>query len=163
FLAAAGMGRKPAPSPEPAPAQPQQINAKGVALIKDGEKLRLRAYNFGGRWYIGYGHLTKRPEAPITTEKAEHLLPQDLKICENAVRDSVQPSITNNQFSALTALCYNIGAPNFRATRVVKRLNAGDHYGAADAFLLLTKADVYGKPKKLAALEERRKAERALF
>jgi lysozyme len=142
---------------------PKHINQAGISIIKDSEKLKLKSYAFGGRWYIGYGHLTKGAGHYITEEIAEKLLRKDLKICEEAVRESVEEPVTTEEFSAMTALCYNIGVPNFRETTVLERLNNGDHDGAADAFLFLTKADVNGKMKKLAALEERRKAERALF
>jgi GH24 family phage-related lysozyme (muramidase) len=142
---------------------PKHINQAGISIIKDNEKLKLKSYAFGGRWYIGYGHLTKGPGHYITAEIADKLLRKDLKICEEAVRESVEEAVTTEEFSAMTALCYNIGAPNFRATSVLERLNNGDHEGAADAFLLLTKADVNGKMKTLTALEERRKSERALF
>ena len=141
----------------------QHINSAGIAIIKDSEKLRLKSYEFGGHWYIGYGHLTKGAGHYITEATAQRLLKKDLMVCEDAVRGAVHEPVSDDEFSALTALCYNVGAPNFRETDVVDRLNDGDHDGAADAFLALTYADVGGKMKKLAALEERRKLERALF
>jgi GH24 family phage-related lysozyme (muramidase) len=46
---------------------------------------------------------------------------------------------------------------------VLRRLNAGDRAGAADAFRFLVFADISGQRVALAALKRRRAAERALF
>jgi lysozyme len=58
------------------------------------------------------------------------------------------------QYDALYSLCFNIGETQFKKSTVVKKLNANDYQGAADAILL------WNKP---AVLEKRRKRERDLF
>jgi lysozyme len=66
----------------------------------------------------------------------------------------VKVPLTQNQFDALYSLCFNIGEGAFKKSTVVKRLNANDYKGAADAILMWNKPSV---------LEKRRKRERDLF
>ena len=152
---------EPAPPP---PKPPEHVNAEGLSIIKDIEGLRLKPYKLEGQWYVGYGHALERPGPAITEAEAEHLLRKDLAICEEAIHQTVMVQINSNEFSAKVSLCYNMGVPSFAETSVVKRLNAGDRRGAANAFMLLTKADTAdGKTKTLRILKERRQKERALF
>jgi lysozyme len=113
---------------------------------------------------VGYGHAIEQPGKAISEADAEHLLRKDLAICEDAVRQTVTVPITANEFSAMVSLCYNVGVPSFAETSVVKRLNAGNRQGAADAFLPITKVETAdGEMKTLSVLKERRQRERALF
>jgi lysozyme len=66
----------------------------------------------------------------------------------------VKVPLQQAQFDALYSLCFNIGGTAFKNSTVVKRLNANDYQGAADAILM------WNKP---AVLEKRRKRERELF
>jgi hypothetical protein len=59
----------------------------------------------------------------------------------------------------MVSLCFNIGPGAFAGSTLVKRFNAGDEPGAADAFLMWRKAG----GKVLPGLEARRAAERKLF
>lgn len=156
---------KPATTPaKTASARQLSTNAAGLAIIKESEGLRLEAYSYAGQWLIGYGHsATTKPGMKITAAQAEDLLRQDLAVCEKAIGDAVTVPINANEFSAMVSLCYNIGWQNFAASSVVRRLNAGDREGAADAFLMWTKATVAGERVTVPHLEERRQRERALF
>lgn len=112
-----------------------------------------------GLWTIGVGHLIKSDEqhlisATLTDEQVKDLLKSDLKWCSDAVESSVKVPLTQKQFDALYSLCFNIGASGFKNSTVVKRLNAGDYKGAADAI------EMWNKP---AVLINRRKREKALF
>ncbi|HNR76180.1 MAG TPA: lysozyme, partial [Parvularculaceae bacterium] len=51
----------------------------------------------------------------------------------------------------------------FAETEVLRRLNSGDKYGAAQAFRYLVSADIRGERVVLQALQRRRMAERGLF
>jgi lysozyme len=143
-----------------------KVNAAGLDLIKSFEGLRLKAYKCSaGVDTIGYGH-TSAAGAPvvkagmkITAAEAEKILARDLGKYEQAVDKVVTVKPTPNQFSAMVSLCYNIGPGNFAGSSVVRRLNAGDVKGAAEAFLLWNK--VHGRA--LAGLTRRREAERKLF
>lgn len=135
-------------------------NDAAIAMLKQEEALRTRAYQVSGQWLIGYGH-SQDVKAGMTISKpqAEEYLRADVKACEAAVGKSVEAAVSRNEFSALVALCFNIGAPRMEQSSVVSRLNAGDRAGAAAAFLLWDK-DEGAKSKDL---EARRRKERMLF
>ena len=129
-------------------------------FITKEEGARNKAYKDSkGLWTIGVGHLIKADEsyllnATLTDEQVNDLLKSDLKWCSEAVESSVPPTLQQHQFDALYSLCFNIGETNFKKSTVVKKINANDMQGAADAILM------WNKP---AVLEGRRKRERALF
>ena len=129
-------------------------------FITKEEGARNKAYKDSkGLPTIGVGHLIKADEsyllnATLTDEQVNDLLRSDLKWCSDAVESSVKVALTQPQFDALYSLCFNIGETNFKKSTVVKKINANDMQGAADAILM------WNKP---AVLEGRRKRERALF
>ncbi|MFZ5616427.1 MAG: lysozyme [Pseudomonadota bacterium] len=140
------------------------INEQGLDVIRQSEGLRLDAYHLAGQWLIGYGHAgTAKAGMRITTDDADRLLIADVRNAEEAVRMLVSVRINENEFSALVSLAYNMGPAAFARTEVLRRLNAGDHVGAADAFRYLVTADIRGERVVLDALKRRRAAERALF
>jgi lysozyme len=129
-------------------------------FITKEEGARNKAYKDSkGLWTIGVGHLIKADEqhlitATLTDEQVEELLRSDLKWCSEAVESSVKVPLTQSQFDALYSLCFNIGGTAFKNSTVVKRINANDLQGAAEAILMWNKPEV---------LVNRRKRERALF
>lgn len=142
------------------------IGPDGLALIKEFEGLRLAAYqDVAGIWTIGYGHTRGVfPGMVITEDEADETLADDLQGAENAVDGATADvATTGNQFSAMVALCFNIGSANFRRSTVLGRHRAGDCPAAADAFLLWNKAHVDGVLCAVAGLTARRSAERALY
>ncbi len=140
------------------------INERGLAVIRKSEGLRLKSYYLAGQWLIGYGHAGSAvPDMEITHADAERLLIADVKDAERAVRELVAVPVNENEFSALVSLAYNMGSGAFAKTEVLRRLNAGDRAGAADAFRYLVAADIKGERVILDALKRRRADERALF
>lgn len=131
-----------------------------LSFITNEEGFRNKAYKDSkGLLTIGVGHLIKDSEqhlvnATLTDEQVKELLRSDLKWCSEAVESSVKVPLAQNQFDALYSLCFNIGGTNFAKSTVVKKINANDMQGAADAILM------WNKP---AVLEGRRKRERELF
>ena len=77
--------------------------------------------------------------------------------------DQIRPAITreinDNEFSAFLSLAYNIGPSAFKKSTALRRFNAGNKIGAADAILWFNKAG----GKTLRGLTNRRNDERALF
>jgi lysozyme len=135
-------------------------NDIGLAIIRESETLQLKAYELGGVWLIGYGHLMLEGEKDVITEaEAEAFLEQDLHWCEGALERMVSTSVTENEFSAVAAFCYNVGSGKTRGSSIVRKLNADDREGAANSFLLWNRMN--GEVKK--ALAERRARERTLF
>jgi lysozyme len=145
---------------------PRKINRAGIALIKHFESLQLTAYlDPVGIWTIGYGHTEGvQPGTTITTAQANRLLSDDLAPAETAVQDGVGDAPTsNNQFSAMVSLCFNIGAGNFAESTVLREHIARDYQAAANAFLLWNKGTVDGELVVLPGLTDRREAERKLY
>lgn len=141
-----------------------RTNAEAIEIIKHAEKLRLEAYFLAGQWLIGYGHAGGvTPGMVITKARADELLAEDLRICEQTVGRVVEVPVSRNEFSALVALCYNIGGAKFARSHVVEHLNNRDRDQAANAFLHWRKVTIDDVSKVAASLVRRRNLERALF
>lgn len=141
----------------------REINAKGLALIKSFEGLRLDSYRCpAGIATIGYGHTGPDVRIPmtITEERAEELLSGDLRRFRIGV-DVMLEGIptTDDQFSAMVSLAYNIGLGAFATSTLLKRHKGKNYTGAANAFLMWVKAG----GRTLPGLVRRREAERKLY
>lgn len=153
----------------------------GVHMIAGFE-----GFPHGGRPYndpvglatVGYGHLIARRRVTaadsralwvhgqqrpgvLTPEEAERLLGTDLAAREAAILRLVKVRLSQHQFDALVSLIFNIGEGGFAQSTVLRRLNAGDYAGAADAFRMWDKAG--SPPRSLPGLTHRRAVERACF
>ncbi|AGC43243.1 hypothetical protein MYSTI_01912 [Myxococcus stipitatus DSM 14675] len=141
-----------------------KTNAKGVALIKRHEGMRLNAYRCpAGVWTIGYGHTGDVREGQrITEHQAEAILSVDLDRFERGVEfalPGVVALMTENQFSACVSLTFNIGVEAFTQSTLRKKLLAQDWDAAATEFAKW----VHAKGVKLPGLVKRRAEEAALF
>lgn len=138
-----------------------RTSKNGLALIRQAEGLRLRAYKCpAGVWTIGFGTTAGVKEGQvITKERAEELLRDDVKRFEDQVLRLVKVPLTQGQLDALVSFTYNLGAANLGNSTLLRLLNAGDYKGAAAQFDRWTKAG----GKELPGLVKRRAAERALF
>lgn len=137
------------------------INKAGLEIIKEFEGLRLKAYICpAGVLTIGYGSTGShvKPGMVITEAQAEELLRSDLRRFEDAVAKAA-PDATDNQFSAMVSLAFNIGEGAFAGSTVLRKHLAGDHVGAAEAFKLWNK----GGGQVLTGLVKRRAAEAQLY
>lgn len=138
-----------------------QTSPAGRAAIKQREGCRLVAYaDSVSVITIGVGH-TGRAAPPkvargmrITQAQADAILAADLKPTEAAIDGAIKRPMTGNQYDACASLAFNIGGHGFANSTVVRRFNAGDVVGAANAFLL------WCRPPEL---KGRRQAERAQF
>jgi lysozyme len=104
----------------------------------------------------------------VTMEECLQVMQQDVRRFERVLNGSVRPEVKLSQemVNALISLAYNIGEAAFASSTVVKRLNAGDLVGAADAFLMWRYARVRlkdGTYEKRPVLLSRRESERQLF
>ena len=144
----------------------QSVNAAGLELIKRFEGCELSAYqDVKGIWTIGYGHIRGVEQGMrVSPEEAEAMLRDDLGGAEGAINACIGTAgTTANQFSAMVALCFNIGSGNFRQSTVLKEHLAGRRQEAADAFLMWNKARINGVLQPVAGLTNRRTAERQLY
>jgi len=145
------------------------INKVGIDLIVEFEGLRTNAYpdpaTGGEPWTIGIGHTAmagppKVKKGDVITEaEAYEIFSRDVSKYEDAVEKYAGPDFTQNQFNAMTSLCYNIGPGNFQKSTLAKKHKAKDYVGAAKAFLSWNRAA--GKVMK--GLTRRREAEKALY
>ncbi|EPG3452755.1 lysozyme [Klebsiella oxytoca] len=141
------------------------ISNNGIKKLKQEEGEKLKAYlDSRGIPTIGIGHtgsVNGKPVAlgmTITAEKSTELLLEDLAWVESTISSLVKVVLTQNQWDALCSLIFNIGKTAFAGSTVLKKVNARDWNGAADAFLMWKKA---GKDPEI--LLPRRQRERALF
>ena len=142
-----------------------EYSKNGAHLTESFEGLRLTAYpdpgTGGDPWTIGYGHTGPdvHPGLTITQEQAEELLMQDVKKAAAAVNAKVTGDITQEEFDALVDFVFNVGAGNFAASTLLKKVNSGDIHGAAAEF---EKWDM-AAGKHMAGLLRRRHAESEEF
>lgn len=139
----------------------RQIGAAGLALIKKWEGCKLTAYLCPAKvWTIGYGSTGPhvKPGMKITEKQAEDLLQDDLDRFEAAVAKGA-PNASQNEFDAMVSLAFNIGTGAFGKSTLLRRFQAGNKSGAADAFLMWVNAG----GKKMQGLINRRNEERKLF
>ena len=109
----------------------QRISRPGFAFIADEEGCVLRPYKDSvGIATIGYGctyyengKRVQMSDPPITKARALTLFKNLLVSYEKAVWSRTRDDINQNQFDALTSLCFNIGVQGFRTSTVLKRVN----------------------------------------
>ena len=138
-----------------------KTSAKGVAIIKRWEGLRLNAYRCpAGVWTIGYGH-TKgvKPGDRITRRQAEKYFLEELPVYEEAVKRNVKAELNQNQFDALVSFVYNVGERQFKNSTLLRLLNQSKYFEAAKQF----KRWIYAGSKPLPGLIKRRREEFELF
>lgn len=138
----------------------------GIALIREFEGLRLRAYQDSvGVWTIGYGSTRYADGTPvqegdtISEPAAESLLRATLTKYEQGVLTTITAPLSQAQFDACVSLAYNVGVGAFAKSTLAKHLNAGRVADAANEFRKWNRAG----GRVLAGLTRRREVERALF
>lgn len=133
-----------------------------MAFLRHEEGLMLWPYQCeAGKWTIGYGHLCKRSQRPISPEEAQAFLLADIAEARKAV--DVLPLLSVGQRVAVVSFAFNVGVSAFRESTMFRKLFAGDVVGAADEFgrwVYVTKGSEKVVSKGLAA---RRSRERDLF
>lgn len=142
-----------------------KLNKAGIDLIKSFEGCKLKAYpdpaTKSDPWTIGYGHTGPEVVKGLvwTQEEADRALNKDLdKFCKS-LTSIIKCKLSENQFSALVSLVYNIGTGNFRKSTLLKLINTNELSKAALEFPKWSKAN----GKQMAGLLRRRLAEQELF
>src|SRR5215204_4959046 len=130
------------------------------------EGRRLKTYRCSaGVLTIGIGHTSAAgapkvtPGLTITRAECDAIFARDLVKYESTVNRVLKVAVSQAQFDALVSLCFNIGQGAFARSTLVRKLNAGDVAGAANAFLSWVRAGGRVVP----GLVTRRKSERAQF
>ncbi len=138
-----------------------KTSAEGISLIKKFEGCRLEPYLCSADVLtIGYGHTRNVVESmSITEDTAEALLQQDLKEFEDHIDNLVTVDLNQNQFDALVAWTFNLGAGNLKSSTMLKVLNEEKYDEVPEQMQRWNKA----AGKVLHGLVRRRTAESLLF
>lgn len=137
-------------------------NSSGRLLIESFETFESLVYqDQNGVWTQGYGHTNgiTADSPPCTLEQANAWLAGDLAWAEAVVTRRVHVPLTENQFSALCCLVFNIGSGNFQESSALGFLNAGQYDKVPAAMALWNRAG----GKVSAGLVRRRTAEGLLW
>lgn len=142
--------------PAPAPSSGLKLSDRGEAIIrkwegfaKDLKNGYVQAYpdpaTGAAPWTIGIG-LTGSDIKQGTQWTYEYASQRFKEEAESTYAAQVRKSIgsnptTQDQFDAMTSLCFNIGGGNFGSSTLVKKHNAGDYEGAAQQFRVWNKAN----------------------
>lgn len=143
------------------------VSSVGLSVAMYYEGLKLDAYrDEAGVPTICYGH-TKGVKMGDRATKAQcdTWLREDMQWAQRDVRTLVKAPIGQNQFDALTIFDFNVGTANFASSTLLRKVNAGDCWGAANEFQRWSNLRDY-KTKELRfskGLYNRRTAERDLF
>lgn len=146
-----------------------QLSSKGLEAIKFFEGLRLEAYkDSAGIPTIGYGtiRINGRPVTmgmKITAEQAEQYLLADVENYVGAVNKVIKVPTTQNEFDALVVETYNIGIGAMQDSTFIKRHNAGNKVGCAEAMQWWNKVTVNGKKVTSKGLQNRRRMEAKIY
>ena len=155
-----------------------KISKKTIEMLKHHEGVRLRPYRCPALlWTVGVGHVIDpahigvkfedRKTLPIppgwdrslSMDEVESILAKDLERFERGVERLCPNGLTQPRFDALVSFAFNVGLGNLQRSSIRMRHNRGDYEGAAEAFMMWTKAG----GKELPGLVKRRKDERALY
>jgi lysozyme len=143
-----------------------RMSTTGLAIVKEFEGLRLKAYKCPAAvWTVGYGHTSAAgapnvtPDLVITKEDAEEILARDMEQYEDGVRKYVKVGLTQGQFDALVDFAYNAGVGALAKSTLLKKVNAGKFDEVPAEFMKWTK----GGGKELPGLVRRRRAEVKLW
>ncbi len=136
-----------------------------VDIIKEAEGLRLKSYlDRAGVWTIGWGHTRDVVYGmEVTAAQAEEFLREDMSWVLTLIEDTVKGPLTVNQHAAVASLIYNIGEGQWRTSTALRRLNAGNFAGAAEAMTWFNKIHRNGVLQVSNGLVKRRERERTLF
>lgn len=113
-------------------AEIKTLDQEGMNFLAKEEGLRLKPYRdsvgiptigIGMTYYPETGKRVTMADPPLTKEQAISMFSRIVKPYETAVWSVTRDDITQNQFSALCSLCYNIGVGAFKKSTVVKRVN----------------------------------------
>lgn len=146
-----------------------RLSQKGLDAIKFFEGLELEAYpDSAGIPTIGYGtiRIHGKPVTmgmKITAEQAEQYLLADVENYVGAVARAIKVPTTQNEFDALVIETYNIGIAAMQDSTFIKRHNAGDKAGCAEAMQWWNKVTVKGKKVPSKGLTNRRRMEAQIY
>ena len=148
------------------------MTSRLVEMIASFESYRSEAYVCpGGKLTYGYGTTTRPDGSPvqrgdtITRDEAMSRLEDEVARIRDEVTRAVVWHAPDHVVDACVSLAYNIGLGAFDGSTCLKRINAGDIQGAAEALRWWQYATdpATGKKRVLGGLVARREAEADLM
>lgn len=136
-------------------------SAEGLQTIKQHEGVRTAAYLDAVKVpTICYGSTRKVYIGQrATLAQCEELLMQDATYAGRGVAKGVKVKLTQGQYDALVSFVFNLGETQFYKSTLLRKINAGDCWGAGKEF----DRWVFAKGKRLKGLVVRRADERSTF
>jgi lysozyme len=142
-----------------------------MPIIKQFEGFRAAPYlDSVGVATIGYGTIQYPDGSKVTMKdpactdvEATQWLSYEMSLKSKSIAPLLTRAATLHQAAAMLSLAYNIGSGAFKTSTVLRKFNAGDIPGAADAFLMWDKGTVDGKKVVIPGLHNRRVQERTIF
>jgi lysozyme len=125
---------------ERVPVSTLRLSDKGAAVIAEREGMELEAYlDSRGILTVGCGH-TSAAGPPkvyqgmtITEEQAHKIFRDDNVRFRKECLHLVKVPLLQQEFDALASFIFNLGTTQFASSTALKRLNAGDYHGCAEA------------------------------
>lgn len=155
-----------------------KVSQKCINQIKHDEGVRNRPYQCPALlWTVGVGHvidpnhakvpLADRKQLPIpagwdrvlSNDEIDDILRKDLARFEAGVLRLIKVPLTQGQFDALVSFSFNVGLGNLQNSTLRMKVNREDFEGAAEQFLVWTKAG----GRVLPGLVKRRTHEKEMF
>jgi lysozyme len=149
----------------------RKLTPAGANLIKHFEGClhphegKFKAYRCpAGVTTIGWGTTTEHghkisSDTVWTREQCDTAFIKDMEAFEKSVRRLVKVRLEPWQFDALVSFTYNCGEGNLQKSTLLKKVNVGDHAGAAKEFAKWNK----GGGQVLPGLTRRRASEALLY
>ena len=155
-----------------------KVSQKCIQQIKIDEGVRNKPYQCPALlWTVGVGHVidphhakvpfAERKTLPIpagwdrvlSADEIDDILRKDLARFEAGVLRLIKVPLTQGQFDALVSFSFNVGLGNLQKSTLRMKVNREDYEGAAEQFLVWTKAG----GKVLPGLVKRRTHEKEMF
>ena len=155
-----------------------KVSQKCIEQIKKDEGVRNRPYQCPALlWTVGVGHvidpqhakvpMADRKQLPIpadwdrvlSPDEIDDILRKDLERFEAGVSRLIKVELTQGQFDALVSFSFNVGLGNLQNSTLRMKVNRSDFEGAAEQFLVWTKAG----GRVLPGLVKRRSHEKEMF
>ena len=155
-----------------------KVSQKCIQQIKLDEGVKNKPYQCPALlWTVGVGHVidpnhakvpfADRKTLPIpdgwnrvlSSEEIDEILRKDLARFEAGVLRLIKVKLTQGQFDALVSFSFNVGLGNLQNSTLRMKVNREDYAGAAEQFLVWTKAG----GKVLPGLVKRRTHEKEMF
>jgi lysozyme len=155
-----------------------KVSPEAIRVIKHHEGVKFKPYRCPALlWTVGVGHVIDHSHITVpfasrmalgvpdgwdrvlTPDEVDKLLADDLRRFEQGVLRLCPAGLNQSRFDALVSFAFNVGLGNLQRSSIRMKHNRGDFEGAADAFLMWTKAG----GRELPGLVKRRKDERAMY